>query len=167
MTTKIDDVEHAMKKREREKSSNKSSKRSKKEDSLLEAVKSSLNNIDELENILWEEKRKRDLQKVKAVEPVDGDLTPLHFGAIFGHLEITELLFQRGFKDVNAINEKDEYMPLHYVCKYGHAEVATFLISKEGIYKNKFSLRVRKRKFNIEGVAILVVVVVVVVVEVL
>ena len=80
--------------------------------------------------LLWEEKRKRDPQKIKAIEPVDGDLTPLHFGAIFGHLEVTELLFQSGFKDVNAINEKDEYTPLHYACQYGHADVATFLISK-------------------------------------
>ena len=64
MTTKSDDDEHRVaKKREREKLSNESNKRSKKEDPLLEAVKASLKNEKELENVLWRERRKRRLEE--------------------------------------------------------------------------------------------------------
>ena len=111
-------------KRERGKANNESSKRSKKEDPLLEAVKASLKDKDELENVLWRERRKRRL------EEVDGDLTPLHFAAIFGHVQLASLLFQSGFNDVNAINDKDDYTPLKYTCRFGHSDVASFLISK-------------------------------------
>jgi len=57
-----------------------------------------------------------------------GDLTPLHYAALRGHKEITELLIAKG-AGLNAKYVGGE-TPLHYAAQYDHTEIAELLISK-------------------------------------
>lgn len=64
-------------------------------------------------------------------------LTPLHYAAEYGHLDLVKKLIEKG-ADVNAesgtfseYGAKEGYQtPLHLAVKYGHLEVAKYLISK-------------------------------------
>ncbi|TGL88781.1 hypothetical protein EHQ68_09090 [Leptospira congkakensis] len=64
-------------------------------------------------------------------------LTPLHYAAEYGHLDLVKKLIEKG-ADVNAesgtfseFGAKEGYQtPLHLAVKYGHIEVAKYLISK-------------------------------------
>jgi ankyrin repeat protein len=61
-------------------------------------------------------------------------LTPLHWAAWEGHIEIARLLCDRG-ADFEA-STNSEMRPLHFAAKYGHISIVNELIEVRNAYIN-------------------------------
>ena len=76
------------------------------------------------------------LLKVSGIDVMvhdQGDWTPLHHAARFGHADIVAMLTQFPGTDVNACDNYCKRSPLHCACEAGHAEVVKVLAYVNGI----------------------------------
>ena len=64
------------------------------------------------------------------VDEAGGDrgATPLYMACLFGHLEIAQLLVEKGVDVDKAMN--DGTTPLYFACMFGHLEVVRLLVGK-------------------------------------